>query len=38
MIRWLQANEQEVIYALWGLLLAGMCFAVPSAINDGLFK
>jgi hypothetical protein len=38
MIRWLQAHERKVIYALWGLLFAGMCFAVPSAIKDGLFK
>jgi hypothetical protein len=38
MIRWLQAHEQKVIYALWGLLFVGTCFAVPSAIKDGLFK
>ena len=38
MIRWLQAHEQKVIYALWGLLFIGACFAVPSAIKDGLFK
>jgi H+/gluconate symporter-like permease len=38
MIRWLQAHEQKVIYALWGLLFIGSCFAVPSAIKDGLFK
>jgi hypothetical protein len=38
MIKWLQAHQQKVIYALWGLLFIGTCFAVPSAIKDGLFK
>jgi len=38
MIRWLQAHEKNVIYALWGLLFVGTCVAVPSAIKDGLFK
>jgi hypothetical protein len=38
MIRWLHTHEQKVIYALWGLPFIGMCFSVPSAIKDGLFK
>jgi len=38
MIKWLQAHEQKVIYALWSMVFIGMCLAVPSAIKDGLFK
>lgn len=37
-IKWLQAHDHKVIYALWSLLFIGMCLAVPSAIKDGLFK
>jgi len=37
-IKWLQTHERVVIYGVWVMLAIGLCFAIPAAIKDGMFK
>lgn len=38
LIKWLAANEPQVVYGVWVIFIVGLCIALPAAIKGGLFK
>lgn len=38
LVRFLQGNEQSVVFGVWIMFIIGLCIAVSAAIKDGFFK
>lgn len=38
LIKWLAANEPQMVYGLWALFVAGLVIALPAVIKGSLFR
>ena len=37
-VKWLQAHERSIVYAIWVLIMLGLSIALPVAWRNGFFR